>query len=533
MQKEYQSELDQKFEQWLSKRNAINTQQQLNNNKTENDWEEVKKIITESAIKTIGTLKPTKYKHECPIIAKLSIEQKELRLKIANTTNEDNKTKLQKERKQIIAKIKQQKLKIINNEIDKKTTEIESQKNGVKMFQAVRELTNNNRETVVVENEGETIAQPQEAAEIVAKYFSNLFYDSNIGDENNITTNKTPLNEPIETKEVSEAIKRLKNNKAGSDQIPGELFKYGSNNLSKVLSEIFNQIFTNDETLDAIGEGIMIVLQKPGKPKGPISSLRPIILLTMLRKTLSTITLKRIRPEVEKFISKSQSGFRENRSTADAVWAHKWMIARIQKFNEIIKILGIDMSRAFDTILRQKILDSLKSIIKEDSWRIIQKLLTNTTIKVKIANKYSTPFKTNIGAPQGDALSPVLFTIYLELALQEIRANCKRIAIDKTIPNEICYADDTDFITKSDETLDEIQSKAPVILRKWNLEMNSTKTEITTLKREKTVEQELWRKTKKLGTMLGDNEEIKRRKQLAAFALNKMKSIWKIDNKIG
>jgi hypothetical protein len=209
------------------------------------------------------------------------------------------------------------------------------------------------------------------------------------------------------------------------------------------------------------------------------------------------------------------------------------MIARIQKFNEIIKILGIDMSRAFDTIIRQKILESLRTIISEDSWRIIQKLLTNTTIKVKIANKYSTPFKTNIGAPQGDALSPVLFTVYLELALQEIRAACERSVIDKTIPNEICYADDTDFITKSDKTLEEIQTKAPAILKKWNLEMNSAKTEITTLKREPKVEQEKWRKTKKLGTMLGDNEEIKRRKQLAAFALNKMKSIWKIDNKIG
>ncbi len=87
-----------------------------------------------------------------------------------------------------------------------------------------------------------------------------------------------------------------------------------------------------------------------------MSSLRPIVLFSSPRKTLSLVTLERIRPTVENFLSKSQSGFRKFRSTSDAVWAHKWMIARITKFKEELFILGIDMSRAFDTIDRAVVL---------------------------------------------------------------------------------------------------------------------------------------------------------------------------------
>ena len=41
-----------------------------------------------------------------------------------------------------------------------------------------------------------------------------------------------------------------------------------------------------------------------------------------------------------------------------------------------------------------------------------------------------------------------------------------------------------------------------------------------------TPEEEAWRKTKKLGTLLGDSEEMRRRKQLASAAFHKLDTIW-------
>ena len=139
------------------------------------------------------------------------------------------------------------------------------------------------------------------------------------------------LNSPITTREVSEATSRLRNGRAvGPDGMPGKLLKYGNEQLHAYLAALFNETLESDEDI-GLGEGTLIVLPKPGKPPGQLSSLRSIVLLKTIRKTLSLIVLIRIRPAVEQFLPASQSGFRQNRSTADAVLTHKWMIARVMK----------------------------------------------------------------------------------------------------------------------------------------------------------------------------------------------------------
>jgi hypothetical protein len=55
------------------------------------------------------------------------------------------------------------------------------------------------------------------------------------------------------------------------------------------MAEKLNSMFANNENLE-LGRGTLIVLPKLGKPPGLMSSLRPIVLLTTLRKTLSLIT---------------------------------------------------------------------------------------------------------------------------------------------------------------------------------------------------------------------------------------------------
>ena len=50
--------------------------------------------------------------------------------------------------------------------------------------------------------------------------------------------------------------------------------------------------------------------------------------------------------------------------------------------------------------------------------------------------------------------------------------------------------------------------------------INDEKTENTIVKRERKVEDEAWRNVIKLGSKLGDREDIKRRKELATTAMN-------------
>ena len=60
------------------------------------------------------------------------------------------------------------------------------------------------------------------------------------------------------------------------------------------VAEIFNLIASHGDFPKEINHGILVPLQKPGKPKGPASNLRPIILLPTLRKILPICILDQI-----------------------------------------------------------------------------------------------------------------------------------------------------------------------------------------------------------------------------------------------
>ncbi|GFR99671.1 very-long-chain enoyl-CoA reductase [Elysia marginata] len=273
-----------------------------------------------------------------------------------------------------------------------------------------------------------------------------------------------------------------------------------------------NKTFENHEDLD-INNGILVAQPKPGKPKGPPQNLRPVTLLNSIRKVLSTIALTRIRHAVENYISCSQSGFRPNRSTSDVVWAHRWISAKVLNYAEIeIDITGIDMSAAFDTIDRKQLLQLLTNLVTEDEKRIIQFLLSNTTLNVKISGANTEePFLTNIGTPQGDN---VLFIGYLEQALKNVRSTLD----SPSNTTEIVYADDIDFIGHQPVNVKKIEET----LKVHKLKVNVDKTEHTSVRKHS----EEWKTSKKVGSLLGSKEDIEHRKHLSNIALNKMEQIW-------
>ena len=60
----------------------------------------------------------------------------------------------------------------------------------------------------------------------------------------------------------------------------------------------------------------------------------------------SNIVLLRIQPTVEEFLSQSQNGYCQGRNTSDIAWCHRYLAARVQKFQEKIMITGIDITSA-------------------------------------------------------------------------------------------------------------------------------------------------------------------------------------------
>ena len=72
------------------------------------------------------------------------------------------------------------------------------------------------------------------------------------------------------------------------------------------------------------------------------------------------------------------------------------------------------MTAAFGTIDRNQMLNIIATIVNEDELRIIRFLLSNTKINIRVngatkKQQKTNTFISNVGTPQGDSLSPVLF----------------------------------------------------------------------------------------------------------------------------
>jgi len=113
---------------------------------------------------------------------------------------------------------------------------------------------------------------------------------------------------------------------------------------------------------------------------------------------------------VNSYLSAGQSGFRHGRSTADIVFGYRWMAARSQKYQEAMEILGIDMSRAFDTIRRDRLMQILETFLDDSELRMIRLLLADTTLEPRLAKGSCTMFNTTIGTPP--RRQPVACTIH-------------------------------------------------------------------------------------------------------------------------
>ena len=394
-------------------------------------------------------------------MADMSETQRKLRLQINNTRNPARKQDLKQQRNRILHAQRRRARDNASVRLDHLASEVERLHDGAKMFRAVREMTRTPASKLRIQDDsGRVICNAAELNERVTHHFGQQFSDPRVMELPAFAGVPSPLTMPITPVEVQRAISKLNSGRdCGHDDLPADLLKSTADLIAPSIAAIFNDALEYHEPLD-IGKGVLILLQKPGKPVGPLTSVRPIVLLSALRKILSLVVLSRIATKVDNFLSPSQSGFRRGRSTADVVFGYKWLRAKAQHQRETIEFLCIDIIRAFDTIRRDKLLEVLQSFLDEPELRMIRFLLAATSLepRLSIGDCHAFAFASTIGTPQGDSLNPVLFTVYLEAALRGLRSRLPpRPPADARLPLDVDYADNIDFISYSRPYLNEIE----------------------------------------------------------------------------
>ena len=536
-QEKYAKEVDNIMKE--KKESPQNTQERWNNIVNAN----------KVAAKNILGYRERKAKSDNTEIIRLSNEQKELNNKLNTETDQQKREEIRKSRNSKLNEIHQLKAEENNKKIIEQIEEIEkSKEDSHRMFKAVKVLKNNEkRKPLMVQGESGLTSNPEAQVKIVAEYFNSTFTEKDLEEIADIPP--TPIEPPFTEEEIKSAIKTLKDNKSpGIDTIRAEQLKSGGSEVNKEIANILNETSKTGKYPEELKEGILTPLQKPGKARGPPSNLRPIILLSALRKILAICMIRRIGKKIDGKIPTEQAAYRAGRGTTEHAFAYKLLVEKaITSKNYATDITLMDMSKAFDTVRRGRLIEDLKSILTEGELHIIKIMVEDVKLRVRIDQALSDPFTTKMGVPQGDCLSPILFTLYLARALhvpqqtedhnyyQKITETPDTQQIpalrdhtytprDQGVLIRPKYADDIGWgAANCKHRLETEREQTLPKLRARGLRINEAKTEEFTIRKNGPDD---WKKCKILGSLLDTNEDIKRRKQLANNAMQKLKHIF-------
>ena len=508
--------------------------------------------LRDSALETIGKIpprRPTHYTDDLEI-SNMSKERKLLRIKRDQMKEPHDRSVIISIINYLKRCIKKRLKAITNAKADALVDQINNQDSTKQMYEAVRNLAANREKSAlcVHDKDGNIVGTDELKAAVIKDYFEEQFNDANEEDLSPFIDPPGPLDCPISIDEVTKAVARLKSGRAsGPDDIPNELLKSAGPYFCKTYTRIINQSFESNKFIPCIGEGLLTPLPKPGKPKGPVKSIRPLTLLNGARKILSLITLWRINNQLDMYTGPWQAGYKQHRGCADLVWAQRMLIAVVLKKDFEYHKVNIDMTAAFNTIRRGTTIRLLDDAgCSRDDIRLVQYLLSNTRLTVRVNTSLSTQFNCNLGAFQGDSLSGKLFTLNLAGGLYHIRAVCSDIRPNPPIshlnmPMESEYSDDAEFLDTSKSNIEAIFTISTKILEEWSLFVNdkSVFTKVYLAEphekdehNKKVRGNEEWRKEVLLGSKLCATEDITTRINKANSAFFQYKRIWCQGSKI-
>ncbi|KAF7245269.1 hypothetical protein EYD10_08704 [Varanus komodoensis] len=261
------------------------------------------------------------------------------------------------------------------------------------------------------------------------------------------------LNQEVTITEVTEAIKRQKNDKTpGPDGLPAEFYKSFEGIFTTLLKDICNAALLNAKIPNTWTEANITLILKEDTDLTQIQNYGPISLLNVDYKMFASIMAERLKKYLTDFIHSDQNGFlpkgqmRNNMRT----------ILDILEYYEIhtekpMALLFMDAQKAFDNVnwqfmkqqlvqmeFGEKFINAILSIYQKQSARII------------INGEFTNIIDIQKGTRQGCPLSPLLFILLLEVLNRNIRddMDIKGTRIRDESYKLQAFADDLVFITE-------------------------------------------------------------------------------------
>ena len=262
----------------------------------------------------------------------------------------------------------------------------------------------------------------------------------------------------------------------GPDGISNNLIKICADGITKVFTDFVNLSLRSGVFPDDWKQANVTPIFKKDDRQLK-SNYRPVSLLNAFSKITEKVVFTRVynfQLDIN-FLNPLQSGFRPGDSTVNQLVYMVHNIYDAFERGKEVRMVYLDISKAFDRVWHKGLLLKLKTIgIRDPLLGWLASYLSQRKQRVVIDGQSSNWSTVSAGVPQGSVLGPLLFLIYINDVTENLKSNC------------LLYADDTSLFDIVDDPVTSSQklnnnlSKINDWARKWLVTINPSKTECMT-----------------------------------------------------
>ncbi len=231
------------------------------------------------------------------------------------------------------------------------------------------------------------------------------------------------------------------------DNIPGRVLRDCAVELTDVFTDIFNISLSQAVVPTCFKATTIIPVPKKSSPSC-FNDYRPVALTPILMKCFERLVMQHIKSVLPPSLDPFQFAYRSNRSTDDAIaTALHPALTHLDKTDTYVRLLFIDFSSAFNTIIPQQLIHKLVQLgLNTSLCNWLLDFLTGRPQAVRVGSNTSSTITLNTGAPQGCVLSPLLFTLLTYDCTPTHNSNrFIKFADDTTVVGLISNRDETNY----------------------------------------------------------------------------------------
>ena len=246
-----------------------------------------------------------------------------------------------------------------------------------------------------------------------------------------------------------------------------------------VYCKLFNMILKSGEFPEIWTRSFIVPLHKSGNCHDP-NNYRGLAINSCFGKLFTTILNNRLKKFINNnnVIHRHQIGFTEKSQTIDHMLVIKTLVDKYKHEGKKLFLGFVDFRKAYDTVWREGMLYKLlKYGINGNFFNLIKNMNSESEICVKIGDKRTPFFKNNVGVKQGEVLSPLLFNLYINDIVEQLKDTDSPLLNGCPI-DCLLHADELVILSTSEEGLQRKLNSLQKYCDQWRLRVNESKTMI-------------------------------------------------------